>query len=151
MVNVWLGVRTLAPRPPLGVVPLHEGDLVMTCGAAEDRAPQVQLGDQYVMVGAYASAVQAYEAFLQAEGHPVVQALQKLAGVQYQLGQYREARETATAMLVLAPDNARAYWYRGTAQEALGQQEQALQDWQHTVRLGDTEAQATLRVHGRPW
>ena len=67
------------------------------------------------------------------------------------MGQYRQARDAATATLVLASERAHAYWYRGMAQEALGQQPQAIADWQQATRLGDTEAQATLQARSLTW
>jgi tetratricopeptide (TPR) repeat protein len=100
------------------------------------------------MIGEYANAVEAYREVLQVDGRWVAPVLQKLAKVYLQLGQYRQAREAVTVVLVLAPEQGRAYWFRGVAQKALGQEEQAIQDWQEAARRGDREAQAALQARG---
>jgi tetratricopeptide (TPR) repeat protein len=119
----------------------------MPHGLAED----VARGDHYAAAGKYDDAVRAYTAVLQVAGAPVVQVLRKLAGVYYHLGQYAQAIEVATAVLVLAPDEAQAYFYRGAAQDKLGHWAQAIQDWQRAARLGDPEARAALGAWGLAW
>jgi tetratricopeptide (TPR) repeat protein len=101
--------------------------------------------------GAYQVAERLYIAALQAEGRTTALVLQKLAEAYYQLGQYPQARDAATAVVVLAPQEARAYWYRGAAQEVLGAPAQAIADWQAAARLGDREAQTALQTRGLAW
>ncbi|ETX00397.1 tetratricopeptide repeat protein [Candidatus Entotheonella palauensis] len=75
--------------------------------------------------------------------------LRRLAEAYLQAGHYAKARDAATAALVLNPDDAQAYGYRGTAQAALGKQEQAVQDWRHAAQLGDAEAHTALIAYER--
>lgn len=75
--------------------------------------------------------------------------LRQLAEAYLQAGHYVKARDAATAALVLNPDDAQAYGYRGTAQAALGDQEQAVQDWRHAAQLGDAEAHTALIAYER--
>ncbi len=75
--------------------------------------------------------------------------LRRLAESYLQAGHYAKARDAATAALVLNPDDAQAYWYRGTAQAALGKPEQAVQDWRHAAHLGDAESRTALMAYER--
>jgi tetratricopeptide (TPR) repeat protein len=111
----------------------------------------VAQGDRALARGAYQAAARLYTAVLQAEGRAPALVAQKLAEAWYRLGQYAQARDAATAALVLAPQEARAYWYRGAAQEKLGAPEQAMADWQAAARLGDQEAQTALQTRGLAW
>lgn len=70
--------------------------------------------------------------------------LRQVAERQYQMGQYSQVIEIATAMLLLNPQEVQAYRYRGLAEKALGDWEQAAQDLQQAARLGDSEAQGLL-------
>jgi len=101
--------------------------------------------------GLFAEAIDAYEHALQVSGPPVAALLRNLARVNVKLGQYAKAHETATAALVVAPNDARAYWYRGQAAKGLGESTKALEDWQQAARLGDREAQQTLQAQGLSW
>ena len=73
----------------------------------------------------------------------------RLAESYLQSGRYAEARDAATAALVLNPEDAQAYWYRGTARAELGDQEQAVQDWSQAAQLGDAEARTALMAYER--
>lgn len=151
--NVWQGIEILqeAPHGPPSENRAYERRFL----ADFSRSPNLQVtqGDTYVTLGDYANALRAYEAFLQADKQaPVAQVLRKVAGVQYQLGQYRQAMEAATAALLLNPQEAPAYRYRGMAVEALGHRAQAVQDLQQAARLGDDpEAQRILQGWGLSW
>ena len=143
--NVWLGSQVRAPHGP-------SGEHLWLERTVEEGIRQVTQGDAYVAQRDYANALRAYETFLHAdEEAPVAQVLRKVAGVQYQRGQYLQAIEAATAALVLNLQEAQAYRYRGMAREALGDREQAAQDLQQAARLGDPEAQRLLQAWGLPW
>ena len=144
-VNVWLGTQASRRELPLPEV------FSPTRGGGEDVAAVVAQGDRAMARGAYPVAVRLYTAALQAEGRPTAQVVQQLAAAYARLGQYPQARDAATAAVVLAPQAARAYWYRGVAQEALGAPELAIADWQAAARLGDREAQAALQTRGLTW
>jgi tetratricopeptide (TPR) repeat protein len=101
--------------------------------------------------GLFAEATEAYERALQVSGAPVAALLRNLARVNVKLGQYAKAHETATAALVVAPNDARAYWYRGQAAKGLGESTKALEDWQQAARLGDRQAQQALQTQGMSW
>ena len=143
--NVWLGTQASRLEPPLPEV------FSPTRGGGEDAASVVARGDRAMARGAYQAAERLYTASLQAEGRATALVLQKLAEASYRLGQYPQARDAATAALVLAPQEARAYWYRGAALEILGAPEQAMADWQAAARLGDREAQIALQTRGLAW
>jgi tetratricopeptide (TPR) repeat protein len=134
--NVWLGTQASRRESPLPEA------FSPTRGGGEEAAAVVARGDRAMARGATA---------LQAEGHATALVLRKLAEAYYRLGQYPQARDTATAALILAPQEARAYWYRGAAQEALGAPGQAIADWQTAARLGDREAQSALQIRGIAW
>jgi hypothetical protein len=142
--NVWRGTQDARREPPLpeGFSPTRGGG---------EAAAAVAQGDRALARGAYQAAARLYTAALQAEGRATALVLQKLAEAYYRLGQYPQARDAATAALVLAPWEARAYWYRGAALEVLGAPEQAMADWQAAARLGDQEAQIALQTRGLAW
>jgi tetratricopeptide (TPR) repeat protein len=143
--NVWLGIQGARREPSLPEA------FSPTRGGGEDAAAVVARGDRAMGRGAYAVAERLYTAALQAEGRTTALLLGKLAEVSYRLGRYPQARDAATAALVLAPQEARAYWYRGAAQEVLGATGQAIADWQAAARLGDLEAQSALRARRLAW
>jgi len=141
-VNAWLGYRALTQPSPL--------ELLTTRGATETTQALAQ-GDRYAATGAYAQALEAYAAFLRAQRGPVVPVLHKMAVAHARLGHWQPVIDVTTAALVLAPQDAVAYRYRGTAYEALGDRPQALRDWQRAAQLGDAEAQQLLRTLGVTW
>lgn len=145
--NGWFGYQLGNLRQQLA------GDKALLTTRSGDTGPledELQ-GDQAVTFGLLDEAAQAYEIALQSSGAPVATILRKLAGVYVQLGKYAKAHETATAALLMSPQEARAHWYRGQAAEALGNPTQAIQDWQQAARLGDREAQQILRTKGLSW
>lgn len=143
--NVWLGTQASRLEPPLPEV------FSPTRGGGEEAVSVVVRGDRAMARGAYRVAERLYTASLQAEGHATALVLQKLAEAYYRLGEYSQARDAATAAVVLAPQEARAYWYRGATLEVLGAPEQAIADWQVAARLGDREAQTALQTRGITW
>lgn len=142
-VNAWLGYRALTQPSSL--------ELLTARGATEETAQALAQGDRYAARGAYAQALEAYAAFLRVQGGPVVPVLHKMTVAHIRLGHWQPVIDVATAALVLAPQDAVAYRYRGMAHEALGDRPRALQDLQHAARLGDVEAQQLLRTWGVTW
>jgi Flp pilus assembly protein TadD len=56
------------------------------------------------------------------------------------------AIETATALLVLTPDDATGYRLRGVAYDEIGNRTEALQDMRRAADLGDLEARRILHT-----
>lgn len=150
--NVWWGTQkqpTLLgdEHPPGPIRSVEDGSQTPSA----HPTPDVAQGDRYVAMAAYNEAIGAYGAYLETEGRATADVLEKLAAVYSRTSQYEAARDTANAALVIDPGSAPAYWYRGSAHEALGNRELALQDWKRAASRGHGEAQETLRKLGITW
>jgi tetratricopeptide (TPR) repeat protein len=146
--NGWFGYQRSSLRQELDAYKTR-----LTTRSGNTNIPlEIELqAAQDEAAGLFTEAIEAYEHALKVSGAPVDALLRKLARVNVKLGRYAKAHETATAALVVAPNDARAYWYRGQAAKGLGESTKALEDWQQAARLGDREAQQTLRAQGMSW
>jgi tetratricopeptide (TPR) repeat protein len=143
----------LAPPGPAVEPPRFWAARGTTNGAATGVTQYIEQGDGYVEAGEERKALQAYQQALDllAQEYPFALVLHKLAARYATPGYTQQAIDAATAALVLDPDDALAYRYRGLAYEDGGDRPQAIRDLQRAARLNDPEAQRTLHAWGIAW
>jgi len=147
--NTWLGYQVLEGHRQ-GTAPVGFGGAESGARGGQEPSPAAEPGDRTFTFrggGPAETPPRPEEVQLPTEA-ALVQTLIAWAARYNHAGQYARSLPVASAALILDPQAALAFFYRGIAYHEMGQQARAIEDVRRAARLGVAQAHEVLQTWG---